>query len=62
MKLKPIAKPISFDCKFKFNSTNCNSNQKWNNKTFQCECKNTVPVKKIIIRILTHVFLRIASI
>ena len=31
---------ISCDCKCKFNSTICNSNQKRNNKTWQCECKN----------------------
>ena len=31
---------ISHDCKCKFNSTTCNSKQKWNNKTCQCECKN----------------------
>ena len=31
---------ISCDCKCKFNSTVCNSNQKWNNKTCQCECKS----------------------
>ena len=27
-------------CKFKFNSAKWDSNQKWNNKTLQCECKN----------------------
>ena len=26
--------------KYKFNSTTCNSNQKWNNKICQCQCKN----------------------
>ena len=31
---KPMTKHISWDCKCKFNSTICNSNQKWNN----CEC------------------------
>ena len=31
---------ISCDCKCKFNSTICNSNQKWNNKTCQRECKD----------------------
>ena len=31
---------ISCDCKCKFNSTTCNSQQKWNNKTSQCEFKN----------------------
>ena len=34
-----MTKHISCDCKWKFNSTTCNSNQKWNNKTCQCECK-----------------------
>ena len=40
MKLKHMKKHLSCDCKWKFNSTNCNSNQKWNNKTCQCEYKN----------------------
>ena len=31
---------ISCDCRYKFNSTTCNSKQKWNNKTCQCDCKN----------------------
>ena len=33
-----IAKNNSCDCKLKFNSTTCNSDQKWNNETCQCEC------------------------
>ena len=37
---KTMTKQISCDCKCKFNSTTYNSNQNWNNKTFQCECKN----------------------
>ena len=37
---KPMTKHISCYCKCKFNSTTCNSNQKWINKTCQCECKN----------------------
>ena len=37
---KTIVKPISWDFKFKFNSTTCNSNKKWNNESCQCECKN----------------------
>ena len=37
---KEMTEHISCDCKCKFNSTTCNSNQKWNNKTSQCECKN----------------------
>ena len=43
---KAITKHISCDCKCKFNSTTCNSNQKWNNKTCQCECKNYRTCKK----------------
>ena len=37
---------ISCDINYKFNSTVCNSNQKWNNKTCQCECKNYRKCKK----------------
>ena len=32
-----MTKHISSDCKCKFNNTKCHSNQKWNNKTSQCE-------------------------
>ena len=38
---KAMTVHISCDCKCKFNSTTCsNSKQNWNNKIFQCECKN----------------------
>ena len=37
---KTMTKHISCDCNCKFNSTTCNLDQKWNNKTYQCECKN----------------------
>ena len=37
---KTMTKHVSCDCKCKFNSTASMSNQKWNNKTCQCECKN----------------------
>ena len=37
---KAMTEHISCDCKCKFNSKTCNSKQKWNNKTYQCECKN----------------------
>ena len=37
---KILTKHISLDCKCTFNSTTCNSNQRWYNKTCQCECKN----------------------
>ena len=35
---KTISKRISCDCKCEFNSATCNSNQKWNNETRQCNC------------------------
>ena len=46
MKLKQWQKHISCDCRCKFNSTTCNSNQKWNNKTCWYECKNYGICKK----------------
>ena len=45
-KAKAITEQISCDYKCKFNSTICNSNQKCNNKTRQCECKNYRVCKK----------------
>ena len=41
-----MTKHISCDCKCKFNSATCNSNQKWRNETYQCECKNDLKCKK----------------
>ena len=46
---KTMIKQILCDCKRKFNSTTCNSNEKWNNKTRQCECKSYCKCKKTII-------------
>ena len=43
---KAMKKHKSGDCKCKFNSTTCNSNQKWNNKTWPCECKKYCTCKK----------------
>ena len=43
---KAMIEHFSCDCKCKFNSTICNSNQKWNNKTCQCESKNYSTCKK----------------
>ena len=43
---KFFMKHISCYCKCTFNSTTCNSNQKWNNETCQCECKNNLTCKK----------------
>ena len=37
---KAMTEHISRTCKCKFNSTTCNLNQTWNNKTCKCECKN----------------------
>ena len=37
---KAMTEYIPCDCKCKLNSKVRNSNQKWNNKTCQCECKN----------------------
>ena len=37
---KAMTEHISCDCKCKFNSATYNSNQKWNNKTCQWECKD----------------------
>ena len=61
IKNKDEAKAITehISCDFKFNGTTCNSKQKWNSKTCQCECKNA---KKVIVAILGHVFVRIVSI
>ena len=38
-KLKILTKHISCKCKCKFDGRKCNSNQKWNNNKYRCECK-----------------------
>ena len=43
---KAMAKHTSCDYKCKLNSTTCNSNKKWNNKTFQYEWKSNCKCKK----------------
>ena len=43
---KTMKEYISCNCKCKFNSTTCNSKRKWNNKTWQCECKNYFKCEK----------------
>ena len=43
---KAMTEHISCDCKCKFNSTTCNSNEKWNNKTCQYEYENYCKCKK----------------
>ena len=42
-----MSKPMSCDWKCKFNSKACNSDQKCNNETCQCDCKNYRNCKKI---------------
>ena len=37
---KKLVKDLLSHCKCKSDSKACNSNQKWNNKTCQCECKS----------------------
>ena len=37
---KTMTKYVSCHSKCRFNSTTCNSDQKWNHETCQCECKN----------------------
>ena len=49
---------ISFECRF--NSTTSNSNQKWHDKTCQCEYKKYC-AKKNIVGIQAHVFLKIVN-
>ena len=55
---KEVIKHISYDFKCKFNRTKCNSKQKW----YNVNVKIIISVKKIIVGILAHVFLRIVSI
>ena len=58
---KALVKHISSDCKCKFNSKTCNSNQN-GIKHVYVNVKIIVSAKKIIAGILAHVFVRIASI
>ena len=57
-----MEKHISCDCKYKFNNTTYNSNQKWNIEACQCKCKNSCTLKNIIVGILAYVFVRIVTI
>ena len=36
---KAFVKHISSDSKFKLNHSTCNSNKKWSNDKYQCDCK-----------------------
>ena len=52
---KTLVKYTLWDCKCKFKSTTCNSNQRWNNQTCQCECKKLTRAQRIIVGIQVHV-------
>ena len=45
-RVKTMVEHISCDSKCKFNSTTCNSNKKWDNKTCHCKCKKYHICKK----------------
>ena len=58
-------KHVSYECKFKFDGSKCNSNQMWNNDKFWCECKNLKEhqvCKKYIFGILLHVVVKLVNI
>ena len=57
---KAMARHISHDCKCNFTSTTYNSNQKWNKKHVNVNVKIIASAKKIIVGILTYVFVKIA--
>ena len=59
---KAMTEHISCDCKCTFNSTTCNLKGNWNNKTCQCQFKIIISVKKIIVVIVAHIFVRTVSI
>ena len=59
---KAMTEHISCDCKCKFNSSTYNSEQNWNNVNVNVNVKIIISVKKIIVGILAHVFVRIVSI
>ena len=56
-----LVKHLSCNCKCKFNSKTCKSNQKWNYKTFQFECKSYCKWKKYYIW-NPNIFVRVVSI
>ena len=58
IKIKPKQWQNIFNMTANANSTICNSYQKWNNKTCQCEYKTCRTCKKIIAGILADVFVR----
>ena len=59
---KAMTEHISCHCKCKFNSIICNSKQKWNDKTCQCECKSFAKGERDYSLFQVHVFARIVII
>ena len=59
---KTMEKHISRDCKCKFNSTTCDSNKNRIIKHVNENVKIIVHAKKIIVKILAHVFVRMISV
>ena len=57
-----LVKLISCDCKCKFNTISCYSNQKWNNDKCQGECKTYRMSLKDFNGILAHVLVRLVVI
>ena len=49
-------------CDYKYSSATCNSDQKWNNETSQCEYKNYRTCQKTTVRIPEHIFVKKVSI
>ena len=45
-KAKTLVKHVLCDCECQFNSATWKSNQKWNNETCQCECRNNRTCEK----------------
>ena len=58
---KRLIKYISCECKCKCNSATFNCNQKWNNKTCQCDVKFNIGAKRIMAGILAYALVRIAN-
>ena len=51
---KKLTKHTSCECKYKFDGRKCNSNQKWNNDKYWCECKKHNMPEKIIWNLATY--------
>ena len=51
-KSKTLRKHTSCNCRWKFDVTKCNSNQKWNNYKYKCNCKKPI---KIMLSVAMYV-------